>query len=654
MADNKIVQTVDVSGPGRYVLKSDGKWYYQLVSGGIVTSESIVKKAEVDQAKASTPAQRGAVSPGGGEQNRIPANTISNEELANQIAQLEGLKKNSDGTYTWQGKKLTPTAYQNQLTSLRNIREERKMAGVFGPEAAAQRVNIQQERDKLVQYIANFSQQLEFAKTIVANTTDTTAYTRAQAWVTKLTADQKTLTGFLNTIDSTGKLPPSYVLPPIPTPQQIQTTSPVSASGTMAGGRPSAGAANVPSGLIPSPSTGPVSAAARGEQGVLAPGQPIAATDQGAVQLPAGIDFGALAEGASRATPAPAVTPPAAGQPATTTPPAAAGTPATATPTTTPAPAGGAVTANGVTLPAGIDFAWLASQTPTTPADWEQAAVELYGGYYEIIKNIPELRGLIGRAMESKWSQDKLQYELEQTTWWKTTTASARAWEEQKVRDPATLQSQIDARIATIKDSALTLGLRLPDTSLARLAEDSLKFGWTEQLLNNAVGMEALKSTGGVSELRQGFYGQSVRSIANQYGVPVSDTFVNQWVAKIATGEENQASYQAYISGLAKNLYPSLSSGLDRGLTFAQMTDPYAQMASNILEIPSSQVDFTDPKWAAAFTMKDSKGQQMQMSYGEWADYLRSTPSFGYEYTDGARNKAYDVVDRLAKMFGAG
>jgi hypothetical protein len=311
-------------------------------------------------------------------------------------------------------------------------------------------------------------------------------------------------------------------------------------------------------------------------------------------------------------------------------------------------------TGQQVYLPPNIDFAWLASQNPSTPPDWEKAAIELYGGYYEVIKNIPELRTLIGKSMAGGWSEDKFQYELEQTDWWKTTTASARAWEQEKIRDPKTLQTRIDNQTAAIRDQALTLGLRIDDASLAKLAEDSLKFGWSDQVLMNSVGMEAMKSQGGVSQLRQGYYGQTVKAIAGNYGVPLSDTVMNQWVAKLASGQENEASFQAYVRDLSKNLYPALSGGFDRGLTFGQMTDPYAQVASNILEIPQAQVDFTDPKWAAAFTMRDNKGQQMQMSFGEWSDYLRTNPAFGYEYTDGAQQKAYQVANELARMFGAG
>ena len=295
----------------------------------------------------------------------------------------------------------------------------------------------------------------------------------------------------------------------------------------------------------------------------------------------------------------------------------------------------------------------LALLHPSLSHNLDRQQAEIYGGYYAIVKNIPEIKQLLLNAVQNKWSDNKFDYELKQTEWWKTTTASAREWEIAKGLDPATAQTQIDNRVAAIREKALTFNIRLGDEAINRLAEDSLKFGWSETVLDNSITSEALKSTAGVSELRQGFIGQNIRTTASSYGLPLSDTSFNEWVGKIATGQENEASFQAWVQETAKNLYPTLSAGFDRGLTFKQMTDPYAQAASSILEIPTAQIDFTDPKWAKAFTYRNEKGEQSQMSFGEWADYLRTNESFGWEYTDDAKNRAYTVVNRLAELFGA-
>ena len=313
-------------------------------------------------------------------------------------------------------------------------------------------------------------------------------------------------------------------------------------------------------------------------------------------------------------------------------------------------PNGGAVV-NGTYIPPGIDYTWLSQQVPE---DWKTAAKELYGAYYDMIKNDPQISDLLERAIKNEYSDAQFQVELEKTNWWRETTANARQFEILEATDPATARAQLDNRIALVRETAQRLGVTLSTESLEGLARNAINLGFdmTAQI-EDIVGSEAIRTAGGVSQLRYGYVGNSIRESARKYGVSLSDVTFNEWVNKIAVGSESQQTFESYAQQIARTLYPSLNNGFDRGLSFAEMTDPYAQVASRILEIPGAQVDFTDPKWAAAFTMKDTKGEQMQMSFGEWADYLRTDPSFGWEYTDDAKNRAYTVVNRLGELFGA-
>ena len=313
-------------------------------------------------------------------------------------------------------------------------------------------------------------------------------------------------------------------------------------------------------------------------------------------------------------------------------------------------PNGGAVV-NGTYIPPGIDYTWLSQQVPE---DWKTAAKELYGAYYDMIKNDPQISDLLERAIKNEYSDAQFQVELEKTKWWRETTANARQFEILEATDPATARAQLDNRIALVRETAQRLGVTLSTESLEGLARNAINLGFdmTAQI-EDIVGSEAIRTAGGVSQLRYGYVGNSIRESARKYGVSLSDTTFNEWVNKIAVGSESQQTFESYAQQIARTLYPSLNNGFDRGLSFAEMTDPYAQVASRILEIPGAQVDFTNPKWAQAFTMKDDKGNPMQMSFGEWADYLRTDPSFGWEYTDDAKNRAYTVVNRLGELFGA-
>ena len=340
-------------------------------------------------------------------------------------------------------------------------------------------------------------------------------------------------------------------------------------------------------------------------------------------------------------------------------------------------PNGGAVI-NGIYLPPGLNFGGTGggagaggdtgggtggmggttggtpdgTTAPAVPVDWETAAQEQYGGYYAIIKSIPEVATLLQNAVSNDWSESKFNYELSQTTWFKTTTASARAWDISEQTDPASAQQKVDNQAAQIKAKALSLGIRLDDTSVAKIARDSLRGGWDETTITNSIGSQAMQSTAGVSQLRSGFIGQTLKQTAADYGISLSDDTFNQFVNKVATGQETQSSFQQYALQMAKSLFPGISAQLDAGQTYKQITDPYKQTAAQILEMNPENIDFVDPKWSKAVTFVTDKGEQRPMNYNEWGDYLRQTRSFGYEFTSEAQSRAYGVANDLARLFG--
>ena len=290
--------------------------------------------------------------------------------------------------------------------------------------------------------------------------------------------------------------------------------------------------------------------------------------------------------------------------------------------------------------------------TTAVPEDWEKAAQEQYGGYYAIIKSIPEVATLLQNAVSNDWSEAKFNYELSQTTWFKTTSTSARSWDLSEQTDPASAQQRVDNQAAQIKSKALSLGIRLDDTSVAKLARDSLRGGWDETTTTNSIGSQAMQSTTGVSQLRSGFIGQTLKQTAADYGISLYDDTFNQFVNKVATGQESQSSFQQYALQMAKSLFPGIAAQLDAGQTYKQITDPYKQTAAQILEMNPENIDFVDPKWSKAVTFVTDKGEQRPMNYNEWGDYLRQTRSFGYEFTSEAQSRAYGVANDLARLFG--
>lgn len=306
----------------------------------------------------------------------------------------------------------------------------------------------------------------------------------------------------------------------------------------------------------------------------------------------------------------------------------------------------------------------LAAGTGVPPSDGAYAGIEpvvtddpfseIYGYWWAIVNEEPELMKLIETAKAEKWGALEFQYELEQTTWWKTNSSYARQFDVEMSRDPATAQARIDTVAEQIRQIALDRNLRLSSSSLNEIARNAVRFGWSQQQTLNILGTEALKSEDGVTALRYGFYGNKINEIAADYGVTISDTEFSQLVNKFAVGKENEESLTASFQTKATALFPALADRLMAGETFSDIVDPYRTRASNILERDFDVTDFAqNDNLAQAVTFVGEDGKQRPMTYTEWGNYLRSNRDFGYEYTDEAVGRAYQVANRIADLFGA-
>ena len=289
------------------------------------------------------------------------------------------------------------------------------------------------------------------------------------------------------------------------------------------------------------------------------------------------------------------------------------------------------------------------------PKDWRNAAAEAYPQYYAIVRNVPEIARLLEEAIANTYTPEQFQAKLEQTSWWQQTTASAREWDINGQRDPATQQTLIDNKRVEVRNLALSaFGVQLSDEKLEQLTVDSLRFGWSYNFLQNAIGDVATQSTVGISQLRQGYIGQTIRQTAKRYGVALADETFNSFVSRIAVGQETTDSFENYASNIARSLYPTLTAQFDSGLTFEDAVSPYRQVAANLLELNPNDIDFMDPKWLTPITyMPDPQsGEQRLMNLAEWGQELRTNKAFGYEFTNQARETAYRVTTDLANLFG--
>jgi hypothetical protein len=223
--------------------------------------------------------------------------------------------------------------------------------------------------------------------------------------------------------------------------------------------------------------------------------------------------------------------------------------------------------------------------------------------------------------------------ELVKTHIWQATDANQRQWMELKATDNATAQGQVDSRAKAIIAQAAPMGIAIDPGRAKAMAEDSLKNGWdlNSAELRSAIAAEFHYQPGAQS----GTLGQAettLKQLAQQYLVPLSDDTLADWERKLADGTAASPEvFHQYMVDAAKRRFPTLSKQLDSGATVEQLAEPYKQSAAKLLGVNPDSIDLNDAKWRVPLVSYDPKLQDFtMMSDYQWEKTLRSDPVYGW------------------------
>lgn len=338
-------------------------------------------------------------------------------------------------------------------------------------------------------------------------------------------------------------------------------------------------------------------------------------------------------------------------------------------PTSAPAPSSGKRPANPKkgerwTGPKGATYEWNGSKwnrvKDTESAQWQSIIQEEFGSLWDVYNDNPDVKKVIDQSVKEGWYNDeeKMMAALGNTTWFRNTQASARNFAIQQSTDPASMDARITATVEDIRSQSLTLGVVFDDPTLRRIATDSIKFGYTEQQLFNAIGSEsvALANTGGAAgreDLLRGATARDLRSKASEFGQRPDDNTIETWTKELMLGTKSAAQWEETMRNQAYTQFRSLRGALDRGETVETAMSAYKQQANRVLEglVDVDQIDWTDDKWNKALNYKDDKtNEYRQMDIFEWNKYLRTLPE--WQETDNAKSAYRNVAMSLARGFG--
>lgn len=295
----------------------------------------------------------------------------------------------------------------------------------------------------------------------------------------------------------------------------------------------------------------------------------------------------------------------------------------------------------------------------TTGNDAADYAAAHYG-YLAAFLNDPEIGPIIKQAAAEHWDEDtpnnpvKLQAALSATNWWKTTSATARQYDAQKITDPATVEQALQAQTKVIKALAVADGIHVSDQDAQDIAETSLRYGWSSQQLTEAVGAEFHYTAGQTYQGDAATAIQTIKQAYSDYLLPVSDGTINDLATNILKGDLDPASVKAQAAQQAKGMFKAFANDIDAGMTMRQIADPYVQTAAQLLDLNPAAIDLTKPMWQTALTGgRDQGGAPAPMSLSQWQTTLRTDPTYGFDHSATGIQAAAQIGSTIMSTFGS-
>jgi hypothetical protein len=213
------------------------------------------------------------------------------------------------------------------------------------------------------------------------------------------------------------------------------------------------------------------------------------------------------------------------------------------------------------------------------PIDFEEA-LDQYGFVGVMVKNNPELKPLLDKAIKGEWDSARFQRELANTAWYQRYSERQRAIGVQKATDPATWAKTLEAKKLEVSALANRMGITL-GTNVGLWAERAIANEWDEGALraawSNTRGLTFAYGKDGGLTGESGQIDAHIRETYAAYGIPVSNDRIKQVARWIIGGQNTLEGIDNEVRAQAKKQYAQFASEFDQGMTLKDIADPYVQ-----------------------------------------------------------------------------
>lgn len=277
---------------------------------------------------------------------------------------------------------------------------------------------------------------------------------------------------------------------------------------------------------------------------------------------------------------------------------------------------------------------------------------ETYGMSVAFFNSQPELKKLLGQAVDGQWTPTRFQAEVKNTSWWKDNSKSAREAQVLKKGDPATYTAKIEAARVAAEQMANQVGAIMSDSKLDELAKNMVTFNWNDAMVGNFLGQFIKFTDKGTLGGTAGAAQQEIMKTAYGLGIRTTKQTVLNQAQYLVRGLTTMENIKAGMRQQAAGMYPAFADQIEAGANLEQIAQPYISVLASELDLPSTDLNVYTPKIRDALNHVGKDGQAEPLSLGDFRTLVRSDPRWAK--TPQATESAFSTGRQVLAIMGLG
>jgi hypothetical protein len=268
-----------------------------------------------------------------------------------------------------------------------------------------------------------------------------------------------------------------------------------------------------------------------------------------------------------------------------------------------------------------------------------------------MINAFPELKVLFDQAVREGWTSDKFQAKLRNTEWYKTRSDTQRKAAIMQYQDPASWGQLWNTTQSHVRDLMADMGADAGNWEQINAAASKIIWdGYNDNQARDFLGQYIVFGSSGLAGGKAGAAQQELNTYAYQMGVQNADWWQQDAIRNIMRGQKTVQDYKNEIMTQSIAAFPGLEKQLRAGSTLADLAQPYTQSMSQILEIPSGNINMFDPTIRSALSYRDPSGTAASKPLWQFQNDLRGDER--WKKTQNAQDAAMGTAHQVLQQFG--